>query len=57
MVMNKFAEYSKRDPDKPSSEALLHENERNDNAPPSALPPQIAVLICAIPGQVRHLKC
>jgi hypothetical protein len=27
-----------------------------DNAPPSLPPPQMAVLFCPLPGQVRHLK-
>ena len=35
---------------------MLLPEERNDNAPPSAPPPQKAVLFCHLPGQVHHLK-
>jgi len=55
MLVKEPAEYPEPDQDDPSSETLLPEV-RNKNAPPSAPPPQQAVLFCPLPGQVRHLK-
>jgi hypothetical protein len=55
MPVKEPAEYPERNQDDASREALLPE-ERNENAPPSAPPPQNAVLFCPLPGQVRHLK-
>jgi len=56
MLVNKHAEYAKPDEDDPLREALLPEQERHENALPSAPPPQKAVLFCPLPGQVHHLK-
>jgi len=55
MLVNERVEYPEPDQDDASREALLPQ-ERNENAPPSAPPPQKAVLFCPLPGQVRHLK-
>ena len=55
MLVKEPAEYPEPDQDDPSRETLLPE-ERNENAQPSAPPPQRAVLFCPLPGQVRHLK-
>ena len=55
MLVKERAEYPEPDQDDASRETLLPE-ERNENAPPSAPPPQKAVLFCPLPGQVRHLK-
>jgi hypothetical protein len=55
MLVKEPAEYPKPDQDDASREKLLSE-ERNENAPPSAPPPQTAVLFCPLPGQDRHLK-
>ena len=49
------AEYPEPDQDDASREMLLPE-ERKENAPPSAPPPYKALLLCFLPGQVRHLK-
>jgi len=56
MLVNQPAEYPEPDQDDASSEALLPEQENNENALSSASPPQKAVQYCSIPGQVRHLK-
>jgi len=56
MLVIGHAEYPKPDEDDPLREALLPEQERHENALPSAPPPQKAVLFCPLPGQVRHLK-
>ena len=56
ILVNKHAEYPEPDKDNPLREALLPEQERHENALPSAPPPQKAVLFCPLPGQVRHLK-
>jgi len=56
MLVNAAAVYRKPDKDEASNEALLHEPESNSRALPSAPPPQNAVLLCPLPGQVRHLK-
>jgi len=57
MLVTKSAEYPEPDKDEASNEALLHEPESLKStlrhAPP---PPQKAVLLCPLPGQVRHLK-
>jgi len=55
MLVKEPAEYPESDQDDASREMLLPE-ERNINAPPSAPPPQKAVLFCPLPGQVRHSK-
>jgi len=55
MLDKERAEYPEPDQDDASRETLLPEA-RNENAPPSAPPPQKAVLFCPLPGQVRHLK-
>jgi len=55
MFVKKPAEYPKSEQDDASNETLLPEA-RNDNAPPSAPPPQKATLFCPPPGQVHHLK-
>jgi SNF2 family DNA or RNA helicase len=55
MLVKEPAEYPEPDQDDTSRETLLPK-ERNENAPPSAPPPQKAVLFCPLPGQVRHLK-
>jgi len=55
MLVNERVEYPEPDQDDASREALLPQ-ERNENAPPSAPPPQKAVLFCPLPGQVCHLK-
>jgi hypothetical protein len=49
MLVNEPAESPKSDKDDASRETLLPE-ERYENAPPSALPPQKAVLFCPLPG-------
>ena len=56
MLVNEHAEYPESDEDDPLREALLLEHERHENALPSAPPPQKAVLVCSLAGQVRHLK-
>jgi SNF2 family DNA or RNA helicase len=55
MLVKERAEYPEPDQDDASRETLLPE-ERNENASPSAPPPQKAVLFSRFPGQVRHLK-
>jgi len=55
MLVKEPAEYPEPDQDDASRETFLPE-ERNDNAPPSAPPPQKAVLFCPLPGQVHYLK-
>jgi len=55
MLVKEHAEYPEPDQDNASREMLLPE-ERNENAPPSAPPPQKAVQCCPLPGQVRYLK-
>ena len=55
MHVNEPAEYPKPDQDDTSREKVFPEV-RNENALPSAPPPQKAVLFCPLPGQVRHLK-
>jgi len=55
MLVKKPAEYPERDQDDASRGTLLPE-ERHENAPPGAPPPQKAVLLCPLPGRVRHLK-
>jgi len=56
ILVKEPAEYPEPDEDKSSNEVLLHEPESNQCALPSAPPPQMAVLFCPLPGQVRHLK-
>jgi len=56
MLDNKPAEYSEPDDDIDSGEALFLEQNRNENALPSAPSPQKVVLFCSPPGQVHHLK-
>jgi len=55
MLVKEPAEYPEPDQDDTSRETLLPE-ERHDNAPASAPPPQKAVLLCPHRGQVQHLK-
>jgi len=55
MLVKQPAEYPEPDQDD-ASRATLFPEERNENAPPSAPPPQKAVLFCPPPGQVHHLK-
>jgi len=55
MLVKEPAEYPEPDQDDASRETLLPE-EINENAPPSAPPPQNAGLYCPLPGQIRHLK-
>ena len=55
MLVKEPAEYPKPDQDDALRETLLPE-ERHENAPPSAPPPQKAVLFHSLPGQVYHLK-
>jgi len=55
MLVKKPAEYPEPDKDDTLREMLFPE-QRNDNALPSAPPPQKAVLFCPLPDQVRHLK-
>ena len=57
MLVNEHAEYTEPDEDDQLREALLPDQERHENALPSAPPPQKAVLFCPLPGQVRYLKC
>jgi len=56
MLINEHAEYPKPDEDNPLGGALLPEQDRHNNALPNAPPPQHAVLVCPLPGQVLHLK-
>jgi hypothetical protein len=57
ILVNESAEYPEPDEDEASNEALLHEPESLKitlaHAPP---PPQKAMLLCPLPGEVRHLK-
>jgi len=55
MLVKEPGEYPEPDQDDILRETLLPE-ERTENAPPSAPPPQKAVLFCPLPGQVCHLK-
>jgi len=55
MLGKERAEYPEPDQDDASRVTLLPE-ERNENAPPTAPPPQKAVLFWPLPGQVRQLK-
>jgi len=55
MLVMEPAEYPEPDQDDVSRETLLREA-RNENVPPSAPPPNNAVLFWRLPGQVRHLK-
>jgi len=56
MVVNEHAEYPEPDEDDPVREALLPEQERHENALPTAPPPLKAMLFCPLSGRVRHLK-
>jgi len=56
MLVNEPAEYPEPDQDDESREALFPEQDKTDNALPSAPSPQQAVLFCPLPGQVHHLK-
>jgi len=56
MLVNEHAEYPEPDEDDPLREALLPQQERHENALPSAPRPHTAVLFCPLPGQVHHLK-
>jgi len=55
VLVKEPAEYPEPDQDEASRETL-HPEERIKNAPPSAPPPQKAVLLCPLPGPVRHLN-
>jgi hypothetical protein len=56
ILLNEYAEYPGPDEDDPLREVLLAEQERHENARPSAPPPQNAMLFCPLPGQVCYLK-
>jgi len=56
MLVNEPGEYPEPDQDEESRESLLPEHDNNENALPGAPPPQMAVLCCFLPGEVRHLK-
>jgi len=56
MLVKEPAEYPEPNDDEASNEALLHQPESNQCALPRAPPSQKAVLVCPLPGQVRHLK-
>jgi len=56
MLVNEPADHPEPDEVNALEEALLPEQERHDNALPSAPPPHKAVLFCLLPGQVLHLK-
>jgi len=56
MLVNKHAENPEPDEHDPLRYALIPEQERHENALPSAPPPHNAVQFCPLPGQVRHLK-
>jgi hypothetical protein len=55
MLVKEPAEYPEPDQDDASSETLLPA-EGNENALPSAPPPQQVVLFCPLPGHVHYLK-
>jgi hypothetical protein len=55
MLVKEPAEYTEPNQDDTSREMLISDG-RNANAPPSAPPPQKAVLFCPLSGQVCHLK-
>jgi len=55
MLVKEPAEYPEPDQDDAPREMHLPP-ERNETAPPCAPPLQKAVLICPLPGQLRHLK-
>jgi len=55
VLVKEPAEYPEPDQDEASRETL-HPDERIKNALPSAPPPQKAVLLCPLPGPVRHLN-
>jgi len=55
MLANEPAQSPEPDEDDASREMLIPE-QRNQNALPSATPPQQAVLFCPLPGLVCHLK-
>ena len=55
MLVKEPAEYPEPDQDDVARDTLLPE-ERNENAPRSAPPPQKAVIFCLFPGQIRLLK-
>jgi len=55
-LLMEHAEYPKPDDADASRQVLLPENERHEDALPSAPPPQKAVLFCPVPGWVCHLK-
>jgi len=56
MLVNESAEYPEPDKDRASKEALLPERDSLNRTLPHALLPQMAVVYCPLPGQVRHLK-
>jgi hypothetical protein len=56
MLVKEPAEYPEPDEDDQLREALLSEQNRHENALPSAPPPQKAVQFCPLSGQVGHLK-
>ena len=56
MLVNGLAEYPEPVQDEASNEALLHEPEGTQSTLPCAPPYQWAVLFCALPGHVCHLK-
>jgi len=55
MLVKEPAGHPEFDKDDSSREMLLRE-ERNENALPSVSPPQKAVLLCPVPGELCHMK-
>jgi len=56
MLANEPVEYSEPDQDNGSREALVPDQESNQTQLPSAPPPERAVQLCPVPGQVCHSK-
>jgi len=56
MLEKEPADYPEPDQDNEIGEAVLPEQDRNENALPGAPPPHKAVQFCLLPGLVRHLK-
>jgi hypothetical protein len=56
ILVNELAEYPESAKHNPLREALFLKQERNENAPRSAPPPQLASIFCHFPSQVCYLK-
>jgi len=56
MHVNKHAEYSEPNEDKPLREALLPEQERHESTLPNALPQQKVLQFCPLPGKLRYWR-